>query len=250
MTPKLLIILLEILLSQSLYANTCLLFGDSQMAHSLEKKSGFAPALKKEFEKRGYLTSMIAIKGVGAQDWLFNKKGQLIGKDQTKESFSPFQDSPIPITLTTEENSPPFLTQVIKAHKEEDLECVMIQLGDADLFKKDSAKKVIELVREIRKEVPNLKHCGIIPPTYKGKGEKDEFPYIRDRNKISYTTQVRYHLQVENLQSVCPLLDTLNEDFLAKWESQQDSLTRDGLIVNKQGGELWAREVLEIHPIL
>lgn len=235
-------------------ANTCLILGDSQTAVSLEKKKGFAPSLRDELQKRGYSPIFYALKGMKANTWISKAPKEYVAQSENELGILPFQASLAEsgrekiLTLNVGEKS--FLEQIKSFHQDDEIDCVLIQIGDAELFNANGAKDTVELVKETKKLFPHMKSCGILPPSVKDTKGDDEFPFIKNKNKENFTTRLKYHMGQSSLQSTCPVLDTITEEFKRKVEDLDQRITFDGLIYNDFGGKLWVKEALNQHPVL
>jgi hypothetical protein len=267
---KMLVIVLSalgLLMGQS-FASECIVIGDSQSALSIknhQKKNhqqGLIPTLKNGLSSMGYNPHFFALKGSGAKDWISspaNNKNTLIGVESSNETITPYQlhqEGMDKLSLNTTGNKT-FIDQVFSfiTDKEEkkNIDCFIIQLGDNDLFRDQAAYYMSELVKHVLGQDKAPRLCAVVTPTFKEiegqKKKRDDFPFITNGKKLNYITQVRHHLQKNNLLEDCPVVSTLTP----KMETELQDIKRatyDGLFYNSQGGALWAKNILESRPFL
>lgn len=245
-----------ILFSLSGNASVCLILGDSQTAVSLEKKKGLAPSLRDELQKRGYSPVFYALKGVKANTWIEKSPvKEFVAKGEGNNNFRPFQatlaESGREKVLTFNNSGEvSFLEQIQTFHQDDQIDCILIQIGDADLFNSQGPQNTVRLVQEAKRLFPNMKSCGILPPSVKDAKGKDDYPFIKNKNKENYTTRLKYHMGQSSLQQTCPVLDTISEEFKRRVEDLDQRITFDGLIYNDFGGKLLVKEALNQHPVL
>jgi hypothetical protein len=251
-----------------IFANECIVIGDSQSAHSIENslskghQQGLIPTLKSGLISMGYRPSFFALKGSGAKDWIgppAKNKNTLIGTDSSEDSITPFQlshNEANPLSLKTKGNKT-FVDQVfehvIQEGEKSNVDCFIIQLGDNDLFRDQASFHMSELVKHVLGQDKAPRLCAVVAPTFKeiagDEKRRDDFPFITNARKLNYITQVRHHLQKNNLLEDCPVVSTLTP----KMESELQDIkkaTYDGLFYNSQGGAVWARNILESRPFL
>ena len=248
---------------ESALASQCLIIGDSQSAFSIEKNqkspqsTGLVPALKSGLEAMGHKAHFYALKGSGAFDWITSPKqnrNTLIGqsKDQNSEKIVPFQlknETSKEVSLDTNSDKT-FIDQIFDAHTGSDVDCFIIQLGDNDIFRDKAAFQMSELVKHVLGQDNSPRLCAVIAPTFKEDSSKDEFPFITNQKKLSYITQVRHHLQKNNLLEDCPVISTLTPKMESELKEAEKRVTLDGLFYNSRGGKIWAENILQSRPFL
>lgn len=266
---------LTVLFLAQAQANTCIVIGDSQSALSLEAlsrnansntKSGLVPGLKKGLQQMGYSGQFYAIKGSGAYDWIGapqDNNNSLIGIKSSEESLVPFQQQSGTSALKKRTlqlkrtGNKTFVDQVFDFHGADEIDCFVIQLGDNDIFKERAAFHMSELVKHVLGKDKSPRVCAVIMPTFKEETTKDDFPYITNAKKLNYITQVRHHLQKNNLLEDCPVVSTFNQSMmedLKSIKSERNNLRRkirttyDGLFYNSHGGAIWAKNILKSRP--
>lgn len=252
MTLRLLSLLLCLSLPSVSWAAKCLSIGDAQSALSIEKGRGFAPRLAESLKDKGYELTTYALIGSGAKDWLTDptKNDSLIlGELNTPTEINPFVlgKSDLKLDRTTSES---FIKQIFNFHKNEDIDCMLIQLGDNDLFKDGAPAALKELVEVIVSQEQRPRVCGIVLPSFKELREKDENPFITNKRKANYIERVRHHLQKSGLLQECPLLSTMTPEVHELLKENDKSFTTDGLYFNDRGASIWVKEALKKHPLL
>lgn len=249
------VIALALFTMQLSSASTCLVLGDSQSALSIEKKSGLVSELKKGLEGRGMRPVFYALKGVGASDWIIapeENRNTILGRSlkSNPDQLSPFTQGGYNIALN-QTGRIPFIDQLWKHHSgendtsEEKIDCFMIQLGDNDLFRANASESISEIVKHILGKDQAPRTCRILGPSFKEKGERDQYPFITDQKKNFYMTKLRHRLQKEGLLESCPLVDGLNSELKESLSKLDRPYTFDGLYFNRKGGELWAKSILK-----
>lgn len=266
---------LTVLFLAQAQASTCIVIGDSQSALSLESISrntnsntnlGLVPGLKKGLQQMGYSGQFYAIKGSGAFDWIGapqDNKNSLIGLKSSEDSLVPFQQQNGTSALTKRilklmrTGNKTFVDQVFDFHGTDEIDCFVIQLGDSDIFKERAAYHMSELVKHVLGKDKSPRVCAVIMPTFKEETAKDDFPYITNSKKLNYITQVRHHLQKNNLLADCPVVSTFNQSMMEDLKSQKTEennsrkkvrTTYDGLFYNSHGGAIWAQNILKSRP--
>lgn len=235
-------------------ANICLVLGDSQTAVSLEKKKGLATSLRDELQKRGISPVFYALKGAKAETWTENNpKLDFIAQKSTDGQWTPYQaslaESGREQTLILKSDKGSFLDQIKNFHTDDQVDCLIFQIGDAELFNTEGPKQTANLVAKAKILFPQAKTCGVLSPSIKGMKD-DSYPFIKNTNKQNYSNRLKYHMDQKGLNESCPILDTITEEFKRKIEDLDQKITFDGLIYNDFGSKLWVVEALKQHPLL
>lgn len=151
------------------------------------------------------------------------------------------------LRLNRASNAPSYFNQVLALHKDHEVDCVVIQLGDNDLFKPRAFNDLKAMVESLK----NIDHpptfCGIVTPTFKDSPKKDQYSKITNDIKKAHTEKLKSMLIQSGLADFCPALDTLTTAVKARLQAL-GGITSDGLHLSDQAGRVWAQEALISHP--
>lgn len=250
MTLRQIALIIICLLPVNLLAGKCISIGDAQSALSIKKSQGFVPQMAESLKEKGYNLTTYALIGSGAKDWqeMPSENNSLVsGESKTTNEIRPFIYGKSDLKL---HHSSPYIQQIFNHHKEEDIDCFIIQLGDNDLFKDKAPEALKELVKTVLAQEKRPRVCGIVAPTFKEDRKNDQFPFITNKRKANYLERVRHHLQKSGLLQDCPLLSTMTEEVHDLLRENDKSFTHDGLYLNDRGAKIWVNEALKKHPLL